>query len=54
MHMQIYTHSVIIHDIRDHVDYRSTRSGTKYVFETGNINKKQLKENVKNKLTNHI
>ena len=54
MYIQIYRLSVIIHNIRDHVDYRSTRSGTMYGLETGNINKKQLKDNVKNKLTNHI
>lgn len=52
--MQICAHSVRINEIRGHVHFRSAGSGTKGVLETGNIQKEQLNDNVKNKLPNNI
>lgn len=52
--MKIYTYLVRINEIRCHVHFRSAGKDIKSILETGNVNKKQLNDSVKNELPNSI
>ena len=54
VYMQIYVHSVRISEIRGHVHFRMAREWYKVCFGDRKYKQRQLNDNVKNKLTNHI